>query len=214
MRDAGVNLLFLSGNAVCWVTPATARAATAGPNRIMFRGGPYGGDNDYAGDREKEHGPFPERGPDEGCSSAPATSSRSTAAATGSSSKPDHWIFAGTGMKKGDRIPGLVGWEYHGDPADDPRPGGRRRGHGLGRRPDRRSSGPRRSIPAPRATSSSTPRRSSGPRACPRRRATRSPGPTGPARTGPTSGSQRITEEPARSRDPRRSPYRRDVRAR
>ena len=33
--------------------------------------------------------------------------------------KPDHWIFAGTGMKKGDRIPGLIGWEYHGDPPPD-----------------------------------------------------------------------------------------------
>ena len=31
--------------------------------------------------------------------------------------KPDQWIFTGTGMKKGDRIPGLVGWEFHGDPA-------------------------------------------------------------------------------------------------
>ena len=31
--------------------------------------------------------------------------------------KPDHWIFAGTGMKKGERIPGLVGWEFHGEPA-------------------------------------------------------------------------------------------------
>ena len=26
-------------------------------------------------------------------------------------------MFAGTGMKKGDKIPGLVGWEFHGDPA-------------------------------------------------------------------------------------------------
>ena len=26
-------------------------------------------------------------------------------------------MFAGTGVKKGDRIPGLIGWEYHGDPA-------------------------------------------------------------------------------------------------
>ena len=34
--------------------------------------------------------------------------------------KPGHWIFDGTGMKKGDRIPGLVGWEHHGDPADIP----------------------------------------------------------------------------------------------
>ena len=31
---------------------------------------------------------------------------------------PDHWIFAGTGMKKGDGIPGLVGWEWHGEPAN------------------------------------------------------------------------------------------------
>ena len=30
--------------------------------------------------------------------------------------KPDHWIFANTGMKKGDSIANLVGWEYHGRP--------------------------------------------------------------------------------------------------
>ena len=35
-------------------------------------------------------------------------------------SKPDHWIFEGTGMKKGDKVPGLVGWEHHGDPASIP----------------------------------------------------------------------------------------------
>ena len=33
---------------------------------------------------------------------------------------PDHWLFAGTGMRKGDGIPGLVGWEWHGDPAPIP----------------------------------------------------------------------------------------------
>ena len=33
--------------------------------------------------------------------------------------RPEHWIFAGTGLKKGERIPGLVGWEYHGDPPAD-----------------------------------------------------------------------------------------------
>ena len=31
--------------------------------------------------------------------------------------KPDHWLFANTGMKQGDGIPGLIGWEWHGDPA-------------------------------------------------------------------------------------------------
>jgi hypothetical protein len=33
--------------------------------------------------------------------------------------KPDHWIFQGTGMKKGDVIPKLIGWEYHGQPNGD-----------------------------------------------------------------------------------------------
>src|SRR6185503_16733702 len=30
---------------------------------------------------------------------------------------PEHWLFADTGRKRGDSIPGLVGWEWHGDPA-------------------------------------------------------------------------------------------------
>src|SRR5690606_16734414 len=64
MRDEGVSLLFLSGNSVCWVTPF--RDSHDGrPNRIIFRGGPYGADNWYAKEREK-HGPFPHLGPDEG----------------------------------------------------------------------------------------------------------------------------------------------------
>ena len=33
---------------------------------------------------------------------------------------PDHWLFEGTNMKSGDSIPGLVGWEWHGDPAPIP----------------------------------------------------------------------------------------------
>ncbi len=34
--------------------------------------------------------------------------------------QPEHWLFAGTGMKTGDGIPGLVGWEWAGDPAPIP----------------------------------------------------------------------------------------------
>lgn len=33
--------------------------------------------------------------------------------------KPDHWIFEGTGLKAGDSIPGIIGWEYHGLPVGD-----------------------------------------------------------------------------------------------
>lgn len=119
MRDAGVNLLFLSGNSICWVTPL--RAASDGRlNRIMFRGGPYGGENDYAVGRERDHGPFPQRGPDEGL----LMGARNVEPVNGGGDwivkKPEHWMFAGTGVRQGDRIPGLVGWEYHGQPAEIP----------------------------------------------------------------------------------------------
>ena len=115
MRDAGVSLLFLSGNAVCWVTPL--RDSHDGrPHRIMFRGGPFGGDYKYAVDRHKENGPFPERGPDEGFLIGARNVEPVNGGADWVITKPEHWIFAGCGVKKGDRIPGLVGWEYHGDP--------------------------------------------------------------------------------------------------
>jgi hypothetical protein len=31
--------------------------------------------------------------------------------------EPQHWLYENTGMKAGDRIAGLIGWEFHGDPA-------------------------------------------------------------------------------------------------
>ena len=87
MRDAGVNLLFLSGNAVCWVTPQ--KPSTDGrPNRIMFRGGPYGGKYKFAEHRESETARSPSVAPTKATLSAPATSTRSTAAATGSPPNP------------------------------------------------------------------------------------------------------------------------------
>jgi hypothetical protein len=102
LRDSGVNLLFLSGNSICWVTPF--RAGFDGrPNRIIFRGGPY-----------------PERGPDEGLLMGARNTRPINGGGDWTITKPDHWIFAGTGVKAGDRIPGLVGWEYHGGPADLP----------------------------------------------------------------------------------------------
>mgnify|MGYP001104083073 CR=1 FL=1 len=119
LRDAGVNLLFLSGNAVCWVTPF--RDGFDGrPNRIIFRGGPYGGDQAYARERDKDHGPFPERGPDEGLLMGARNTRPINGGGDWTVTKPDHWVFEGTGVKKGDRVPGLVGWEYHGGPADLP----------------------------------------------------------------------------------------------
>lgn len=119
MRDRGVNLLFLSGNSVCWVAPFRA-SGTGQPNRIFFRGGPYGDQNDYAVGRHRDHGPFPHRGPDEGL----LMGARNVEPVNGGGDwiivNPHHWVFEGTGLSKGDRIPGLIGWEYHGQPADLP----------------------------------------------------------------------------------------------
>jgi hypothetical protein len=119
MRDAGVDLLFLSGNSVCWVSPFLP-SWDGRANRVFFRGGPYGAENDYAVDRERDHGPFPERGPDEGL----LMGARNVEPVNGGGdwiiTEPGHWIFEGTGVEAGDRIPGLIGWEYHGDPADIP----------------------------------------------------------------------------------------------
>jgi hypothetical protein len=117
MRDAGVNLLFLSGNAICWVTPFR-ESSDGRANRIMFRGGPYGAKTETGRRRNAEHGPFPEQGPDEGF----LLGARNVEPVNGGGdwivAKPEHWIFEGTGVKTGDRIPGLIGWEYHGDPAN------------------------------------------------------------------------------------------------
>ncbi len=118
LRDAGVNLMFFSGNAVCWVTPF--RASSSGvPNRIICRGGPYGAKQEYAVERQTKHGPFPENGPDEGYLMGARNGRPINGGGDWIVTKPDHWIFAGTGMKKGDRIPGLVGWEYHNLPATE-----------------------------------------------------------------------------------------------
>lgn len=119
MRDEGVSLLFLSGNSVCWVTPMRASSDGA-PNRIMFRGGPYGGQNKYALDRLKADGPFPDHGPDEGLLMGVRNIDPVNGGGDWICVKPEHWIFEGTGMKAGDSIPGLIGWEYHGQPAEIP----------------------------------------------------------------------------------------------
>lgn len=118
MREAGVNLLFLSGNAVCWVSPFKP-SGDGRENRVIFRGGPYGGKHTWAEERHRQHGPFPERGPDEGY----LMGARNLRPVNGGGDwicvKPEHWMFAETGMKAGDRVPGLIGWEFHGDPPTD-----------------------------------------------------------------------------------------------
>jgi hypothetical protein len=119
LRDEGVCLLFLSGNSVCWVSPfSSSSKGTA--NRTIFRGGPYGDNLTHAVGRERDHGPFPERGPDEGMLMGVRNVEPVNGGGDWTITNADHWIFAETGVKNGDIIPGLVGWEYHGNPAEIP----------------------------------------------------------------------------------------------
>jgi hypothetical protein len=114
--DQGVNALFLSGNTLCWVSPFTP-SSDGRPNRIITRAGPFGGYTDH---RPENGRVFPVRGPDEGL----VMGGRNITPVNGGGDwicvNPGHWIFKGTEMKKGDTIPGLVGWEYHGNPANLP----------------------------------------------------------------------------------------------
>lgn len=114
--DAGMNAAFFSGNTSCFVAPMGA-ASDGRAHRTLTRAGRYGGLSDL---EKGKMGPFPIEGPNE----ATLIGARTITPYNGSGdwivSDPDSWIFAGTGMKRGDSIPGLVGWEFHGDPADIP----------------------------------------------------------------------------------------------
>ncbi|MDZ4290140.1 MAG: DUF6605 domain-containing protein [Prosthecobacter sp.] len=116
MRDAGVNLLFLSGNSVCWVTPF--RDSSSGvPDRIITRDAPYGGLARQKNFEELKRFAGHTTGPDEGLLMGAINVIPVNGGGDWICAKPEHWIFAGTGMKKGEAIPGMIGWEYHGDPA-------------------------------------------------------------------------------------------------
>ena len=117
MRDAGVNLGFLTGNAVCWVTPFGPNARGV-PNRRIRREAPYGGMSDQPGFNEKKM--YAKIGPDEGLLMGARNVIPVNGGGDWTVAKPEHWLFAGTGLKRGEAIPGLVGWEYHGNPAKLP----------------------------------------------------------------------------------------------
>jgi hypothetical protein len=111
--DAGVHAAFLSGNTCCFVAPYSASSRGV-PNRVITRAGRYGG----ISEEEKAYmGPFEVEGPNEALLMGARTVSPFNGSGDWIVSKPAHWLFEGTGMKQGDRIPGLVGWEFHGDPA-------------------------------------------------------------------------------------------------
>jgi hypothetical protein len=112
----GLNVIWLSANDVYMVSPFTP-SSTGAPNRIITRLHSYGPLRPEEIERYSEIlGPFEGAGPDE----RNIIGARTVVPFNGSGdwicTAPEHWIFEGTGMAKGDFIPGLVGWEFHGDP--------------------------------------------------------------------------------------------------
>jgi hypothetical protein len=94
--------------------------AKENPNRTIFRIGRFGGISKVE-EALGIMGPFARNDwPNENTLIGARTMYPFNGSADWIVSKPEHWIVEGTGMKKGDKIPGLVGWEHHGDPADIP----------------------------------------------------------------------------------------------
>jgi hypothetical protein len=93
-RDRGVSLGFLSGNAV-YHTIVTYDSTVAGqPLRTFARLHRFADEHLLMG-----------------------AHSYGTGYGDWVITKAKHWIFEGAGVKDGDAIEGLVGWEHHGDPA-------------------------------------------------------------------------------------------------
>jgi hypothetical protein len=117
--DLGVNVAFLSANTCCGVIeyrPDARGTACRGLTRV----GQYGPIQQQSVAGFPEMARLRKNGPNE----ATLIGARSTYPGTGGGDwicrDEKHWLFADTGMKTGDGIPGLVGWEWHGDPADIP----------------------------------------------------------------------------------------------
>jgi len=106
---AGTSVGFFSGNAVC------GRVEDDASDRSFRRVGVFG---PPGGTREFVHvQDLPRRRP----YANELVGAHSTGPVTGGAdwvcTNPDHWVYKGTGMKQGDTIPGIIGWEWHGDPA-------------------------------------------------------------------------------------------------
>ena len=112
----GTNILWLSGNSVYMVSPFEPSPQGV-PDRVISRKGCYGElREDESTTYTSVFGPLQSAGPDERRIIGARTIVPFNGGGDWHCVRPSHWLFAGTGMKSGDAIPGLVGWEYHGEP--------------------------------------------------------------------------------------------------
>ena len=115
----GLSVLFLSANTCCGRIELRADGSGT-PQRILTRVDRFGETDPRELEWFPELAQFPGTTPSEATLIGARTQVPATGAADWICAAPAHWIFEGTGMKRGDGIPGLVGWEYHGSPAPIP----------------------------------------------------------------------------------------------
>ena len=112
----GLSVAFFSGNTCCGRIEFSPNSKGKA-NRVFGRLDRFGGRDSRDMEMFPEMAKFPYETPSESA----LVGARSTYPVMGVADwicvRPDHWIFAGSGMKKGEGVPGLVGWEWHGDPA-------------------------------------------------------------------------------------------------
>ena len=116
----GLNVAFLSGNTCCGRI-AIGRGAT-GPHFYKFKRTDYFGPRDEGMiQRFPSMAFFPHQSPSEALLlGARSNVPPCTGGADWTCVLPEHWIYDGTGMNAGENIPGLIGWEFHGNPASIP----------------------------------------------------------------------------------------------
>ncbi|MEZ6119760.1 MAG: DUF6605 domain-containing protein [Pirellulaceae bacterium] len=104
----GVNVGFFSGNAVCGRIEFNETSRSFERTGVF---GPPGGTREF---ESMSHLPHERPYANE------LIGAHSTGPVTGGAdwicTAPEHWIYQGTGMQQGDAIPGVIGWEWHGDP--------------------------------------------------------------------------------------------------
>ncbi len=110
---AGVGLAFLSSDSVLGLIDIR-------PDRAFSRVGVFGDGDDASLKSFPEMKLFKPCGLDEGLLMGNRTIDPVIGLADWTCAQEKHWLFDGTGMKTGDAIPGLVGWEWQGDPAAIP----------------------------------------------------------------------------------------------